>query len=71
LIRQGEKAKGIYYIMSGTVRVVLSMDAASEKVLNVIGRGSCFGDWGVVNCKPRGASRITTSDVELLVIDPP
>ena len=46
-------------------------DTAIEKVLNVIGPGSCFGDWGVVNCKPSGASYITTSDAELLVIDPP
>jgi CRP-like cAMP-binding protein len=71
LIRQGDAAKEIYYIMSGSVRVVLNMDTASENVLNVIGPGSCFGDWGVVNCKPRGATCVTTSDVELLVITPP
>ena len=30
-----------------------------ERVLNVIGAPSCFGDWGVVNNRPRAASMVT------------
>ena len=69
LISQGSQSLEIYYIVTGSVRVVLNFGAADEKVLNIIGPGSCFGDWGVVNNKPRGATCITETDSELLLIN--
>jgi CRP-like cAMP-binding protein len=69
LIRQGDKAQDIYYIVAGMVQVVKDMNTSNEKVLNVIGPGSCFGDWGVVNNKLRGASCVTSCDTELLLIN--
>ena len=31
-------------------------------MLNIVGPGSCLGDWGVVNNKPRGATCVTETD---------
>lgn len=35
-------------------------------MLNVVGDGTCFGDWGVVNNKPRGATMVTMVSSEIL-----
>ena len=42
--------------------------ANGEKLLNVIGAGSCFGEWGVVNNARRGATLLTATNCEVLVI---
>jgi CRP-like cAMP-binding protein len=69
LIQQGDEAHEIYYIVTGTVRIVANIGTAKEQLLNVIGPGSCFGDWGVVNRKPRGATCLTSTDAEVLLIN--
>jgi|EP01047_Picozoa_sp_COSAG01_P053029 hypothetical protein len=38
----------------------------NERVLNVVGDGTCFGDWGVVNNKARGATMLTMVPSEIL-----
>ena len=39
-----------------------------EKLVNVVGPGTCFGDWGVVTAAIRTASLVCVTACELLVI---
>ena len=58
----------MYYLVHGQIRVIKDKDTDNERTLNVLGRGSCMGDWGVVNDQPRLATCVAVGDVELLMI---
>ena len=58
----------MYYVVHGQIRVIKDKDTDNERTLNVLGRGSCMGDWGVVNDQPRLATCVAVGDVELLMI---
>ena len=53
IMREGDRADTVFYVVHGQVSVVKGYGTEREKTLNVMGRGSCIGDWGVVNDKPR------------------
>ena len=65
---QGARAEHVYYVVHGQIRVIKDKDTDNERTLNVLGRGSCMGDWGVVNDQPRLATCVAVGDVELLMI---
>jgi len=68
-LKEGDLAEQVHYVVSGKVAIVKDFGEVGEKQLDVIGRGSCIGDWGVVNEKLRAASCITCSPmVEVLMI---
>jgi CRP-like cAMP-binding protein len=58
----------VHYLIGGKVAIVKDAGTSSEQELDVITRGSCIGDWGVVNEKLRAASCIARTEVEVLMI---
>lgn len=69
IMREGDEAKHVFYIVSGQCRVVKDLHKLGERVLTVLGRGACMGDWGVVNKQRRTASCVAIGEVQLLVMD--
>ena len=67
-MNEGEEADRVFYIVSGQCRVVKDLHKPGERTLNVLTRGTCMGDWGVVNGLQRTASCLAVGDVQLLVI---
>ena len=68
IMLEGEDSDSVFYIVSGQCRVVKDLGNAGERALNVLGRGACMGDWGVVNKQPRIASCIAVGEVQVLEI---
>ena len=65
IVLEGALAEHVHYVISGKVAIV----KGDGEQVNVIGRGSCIGDWGVVKEKLRTASCIVRSTVvEVLTI---
>ena len=74
LLAEGRKGEGLYVILEGEVEFFLperSVSGArrpSRVRLNVLGRGRCFGEYGVLDDKPSSASAqaVTASRLCLL-----
>jgi len=62
VVREGQGADKVFFLQEGRLKVIKNAGQPDERVLNVVGEGTCFGDWGVVNNKPRGASMVTLTD---------
>jgi CRP-like cAMP-binding protein len=62
LISEGNKGDGLYIILEGEVEFFLPARAVghlrrpSRVRLNVLGRGRCFGEYGVIDDRPSSAS---------------
>jgi CRP-like cAMP-binding protein len=69
IAREGTEADAVYFCMRGKVKVVKNAGDPNELVLNVLGQGACFGDWGVANGERRGASIVAVTDTEFLVVN--
>lgn len=68
IIIEDDEASEVFYIASGQCRVVKDLRNPGERALNVLGRGACLGDWGVVNKQKRIASCVAVGETQLLVI---
>eukprot|EP01047_Picozoa_sp_COSAG01_P009206 COSAG01_NODE_374_length_17957_cov_51.701590_11_plen_660_part_00 len=66
---EGTEADAVYFCMRGQVKVVKNAGELNELVLNVLGEGACFGDWGVANGERRGASMVAVTNTEFLVVN--
>ena len=68
VVREGDEADNVNFCVDGQLKVIKNLFKKTEKVLNVLGPGSQFGDWGVVNDVPRAASMVTVTNAQILVI---
>ena len=68
VVREGDEADNVNFCVDGQLKVIKNLFKKTEKVLNVLGPGSQFGDWGVVNDVPRAASMVTATNAQILVI---
>jgi CRP-like cAMP-binding protein len=67
VFRQGDKSGFAYSVVSGTVRIEQTRDGAVA-VLAQLGPGEVFGEMGLVEERPRSASAIAESEVQLNAI---
>ncbi len=65
LLRQGEAARGLYLILSGSVDIV---DAKSDERIDFDGAGSVLGEMSLLTGQPCSAEVVATSNVEALVL---
>lgn len=64
----GDPPDAVYFVLEGAVTLVRDKDGRSE-TLSSVGPGQCFGELGVLHGKPRIASAVAPSQVELLRIE--
>ncbi len=56
LVRSGEAPDALYYVLSGSVEVLIEDEHGKELVLAYLGRGEFFGEMGLLEATPgRGA----------------
>ena len=56
LVRSGEAPEALYYVLSGSVEVLIEDEHGKELVLAYLGRGEFFGEMGLLEATPgRGA----------------
>jgi CRP-like cAMP-binding protein len=65
-IVEGEKGDGLYYIVSGRVRVAKRLGEGGEKDLAFLGPGEALGEMDLLREGPRSASAYAAGPVELL-----
>ena len=68
VVKESDDAETVLYIMHGQCRIVKDCGKPGERTMNVLRRGACVGDWGVVNGQVRMASCVAVGDVEVLTI---
>lgn len=68
VVKEGDEPENVHFCVDGQLKVVKRLGTRREKVVNVLGCGSSFGDWGVVNDMPRAASMVTVTNSQLLAI---
>ncbi|MFP4662063.1 MAG: Crp/Fnr family transcriptional regulator [Halanaerobiales bacterium] len=66
---EGEKSDAFYIIREGKVKIVKTSVDGKEKILNIMGSGDFLGEMGVIESKPRSASGIALTSLEVLVIE--
>jgi len=68
VIKQGDRANGMYFVESGTLVVLKRMDG-EEKEVNELHQGQYFGELGLVNHAPRQATVSARDDVKVAFLD--
>ena len=67
--RQGAIAHWLYIIINGEAEVYLETPNGERRSVNMLSRGSFFGEMGMMTGAPRSASVIATTDVECYRLD--
>jgi CRP-like cAMP-binding protein len=71
LLSEGRQGAGLYIVLNGTVEVFLpersvaGIKRPSRVRLNVLGRGRCFGEYGLIDDQPSSASAQTVTSARL------
>lgn len=65
IIRAGEKPDTLYYIISGSVRVMIEDEAGHEMVLAYLNKGDFFGEMGLFDIEQRSALVVAREDCEI------
>ena len=68
VLREGDRADGMYFVEAGTVAVLKQMEGVEKKVSEV-GLGGYFGELGLITEKPRQATVIAMDEVKLAFLD--
>lgn len=69
VFHEGDDADAIFVVVNGRVKIVTTSSDGKEFILTVLGAGQVFGEMGLLETAPRSASVVTTTEVELLVIN--
>jgi LmbE family N-acetylglucosaminyl deacetylase len=68
IVEQGEVAKDLYLILSGSALVIKEHGDGTLETVNEIGPGAFFGEQGLAHHKPRNAHVVAHDDVTCLVM---
>jgi len=68
VVKQGDRANGMYFVEAGTL-VVLKQIEGDEKKVNEIQQGGYFGELGLINHAPRQATVSARDDVKVAFLD--
>jgi CRP-like cAMP-binding protein len=69
IFAQGEKAKAMYFIKYGSVRIHQKSTSGDSIEVATLGTGSHFGEMGFVDQEPRSASATAIEKSDILVFD--
>merc|ERR1712029_1080484 len=68
IVKQGDKANGMYFVESGKLVVLKRIDG-DEKEVNELHKGEYFGERGLINHAPRQATISAREDVKVAFLD--
>lgn len=68
LYRRGDPCRGLYIVVFGQVKLALGTPQGSEKVVELVGPGGCFGGSAVFLDQPHVMSAETLADSQLVMI---
>ena len=68
LFRIGDTGNGCYQVVQGVVKVVITSEQASERIIAILGAGSCLGELSMLDGLPRSASIVAIQECQLLFV---
>ncbi len=66
VLREGETNNALFKILSGNAELYVSYGTENEVLLGILGKGDCFGEFGLLLHKPAIYTVIAYSDLVLL-----
>ncbi|WP_456399688.1 Crp/Fnr family transcriptional regulator [Persephonella sp.] len=69
IVYQGEESSDLFIILKGKVRASIFDDEGNELVIDTFSDGDFVGELSLIDGKPRSASLIAETDVELAVLE--
>lgn len=69
ICQAGDPGDKMYIVINGEVKVVVSADDGTEKVIAYLATGDYFGEMSLLTGEPRSASVVTTKTSEMFVLN--
>jgi len=67
VVQAGEVSDSIYFVLNGSMKVLVSDEDGREVIFTIIGQGAVFGEMGVFDASPRSASVVAAASSDLVV----
>lgn len=67
VVQAGEVTDNIYFVLNGSMKVLVSDEDGREVIFTIIGQGAVFGEMGIFDASPRSASVISAVPSDLVV----
>ncbi len=68
VVHAGDRTDYIYFVLTGSLKVVVSDEDGREVIFSVLGQGEVFGEMGMFGEQPRSASVVAVVPSDLIVI---
>ncbi|MDP5239979.1 Crp/Fnr family transcriptional regulator [Uliginosibacterium sp. 31-16] len=67
VVQAGEATDNVYFVLNGSMKVLVSDEDGREVIFTIIGQGAVFGEMGMLDAAPRSASVVSAMPSDLVV----
>ncbi|MGI8925435.1 MAG: Crp/Fnr family transcriptional regulator [Tepidiformaceae bacterium] len=68
VFREGEPGDSLYVVVEGHVRIVVGSSTGNETTVAIVGPGDCFGEFALLDGRPRSASAVAAEATRTFVV---
>jgi CRP/FNR family cyclic AMP-dependent transcriptional regulator len=68
VMHAGDRTDFVYFVLTGSLKVVVSDEDGREVILSILGQGELFGEMGMFGEQPRSASVVAVMPSDLVMI---
>lgn len=68
VMHAGDRSDYVYFVLTGSLKVVVSDEDGREVILSILGQGELFGEMGMFGEQPRSASVVAVMPSDLVMI---
>ncbi len=68
VVHAGDRTDYVYFVLTGSLKVVVSDENGREVILSILGQGELFGEMGIFGEHPRSASVVSVMPADLIMV---
>jgi len=68
VVHAGDRSDFVYFVLTGSLKVIVSDEDGREVILSILGQGELFGEMGMFGEQPRSASVVAVMPSDLVMI---
>jgi len=68
VVHAGDHPDYVYFVLTGSLKVLVSDEDGREVILSMLGQGELFGEMGIFDEQPRSASVVAVQPADLIMI---
>ena len=68
VVHVGDRTDFVYFVLTGSLKVVVSDEDGREVILSILGQGELFGEMGIFGEHPRSASVVAVVPADLVMV---